>query len=341
MSSLPSGLVVTVLSLQIVNSVVNGTYQYQLQISQDGMNNLKQHFQPLLDQMIKSQIIAPIHSHDFDTHSIEIQSFHYDEISIKLDETSQTINLCINNFNLELKEFDFSAHKRVTFVKVTCGGSLRPRFDNWSFHFQIRIHNTDSCELALDLDEASIQITRGNVDLHKHFNQGVCKAVFDVFDFLFDVEADIINQQINKIPHMVRDAMQRKLDKILPQTQRIQYYTNDIYTSNIEAADEHDIIGICYKEADILDDKLIIAVDFMFDALRLNMTRHNAAALSDIHGIDEGYEKEDDLSGFWILFGLCSGSFLCGGCCVCVGCFMCKKCGCMFANDRHRYEYQK
>ena len=297
--------IIGVVWIEKVNSYTNNSYQYQLLIRQDGLDNLKQHFLPLLDELIKSQIISPIHSGDFDTHSMQIESFHYDEISIKLDAASQTINLYITNFNVELKEFHFSAHKHLLFAKVTCTGSLRPRFDNWSFHFKITIHNTDNCKLNLDLDQSSVQITRGSVDLHKHFDDGICKATFQVFDFLFDVEDTLIKKQINKIPQMVRDAMQNKLDVLLPQTQIIEYHTSD-------TSDE---IGICYKETDIVDDKLVIGVDFMFDDDLSYLSMSNQAVLDDSY-----VEQESDLNGLWIIMGLCAVSFL-GGCC-CLACIV-------------------
>eukprot|EP01084_Bolivina_argentea_P179463 310108_1 len=295
--------------------IANGQ-DYQLSVNESAIEKIKDHFVPffhdfILNKSIPSQTITGTVNVDVD--NITIATILHDEIVINLDSKHQSIHLHMNNIDILFNTFEFEAYKTIIW-KLSCYGYAAPEIQNYNISFSVDVlHDDNTCTFSVDLDPTSIIISEGNTWLNTEFNSDACQTLYEVGDFLLDIEDEIHQKIIDEIPEMIEEELQILMDELLEQMQWVQIQN-------------HTFIEICYQNIHINDHDLYIEADFIFN------DTSNKEYYSDPSTTYAMYTKSDDFS---LLIGIIIYGIILFFCGICIGSLiMC----CVYRKKRTRWK---
>eukprot|EP01084_Bolivina_argentea_P141801 249173_1 len=286
---------------------------YQLILSQPGMNTLASHFIPLITEEMMALTIEPQTFQDTDPikvtmelDAISIKNFTIDNIAIALDSSTQTVTMNVINMNLELNTFNFKASARIL-IDLSCSGSLTPQFANWNMSLTFDT-STNNCSMFITLIESATVIQEGPINLNQKFNNVACDTIYKGADFLLDIEEKIRSEIIDQIPTMINNELQTALDAMLSKSENV----GDI--------------RMCYGNITVYTNHLLIGGNFIipkFDGKLLLPS--NISTTIFIDEPDGGWVDDASLVVFFIIIIILSCMVGCG---IGIGIF----CGCK--NDK-------
>ena len=240
-----------ILLIIIIYSIygINNLDDYQIIISQCGVNKLTQHLIPILKQEIMS-VIVPSQIIETDDIKLEIDqltinNFSIHNITVSFDQNQQKITMNIINMNLKINRFKFIASKDILIIDVSCAGYLTPEFLNWNISMTFNT-STTNCSIFVNLIEHLTIIQQGIINLNQEIEGGVCAVGYNIADIFVDIEQLIQNQIIKSIPTMINNEMQSQINSFLG-----------------ENAEKVGDIKICYKNITIYTKQLLIAGDLI------------------------------------------------------------------------------
>jgi len=293
------------------SSSVPLTSDYQIRISQDGVNGLLKGYSGEIKQSLLETTLPAISSEGIDTQPSYFDHFHHNDVSIEFNPENQSIVLTLGNISGSIHSFDFVAKQHGLFTEVKCKGSTQPSFKDWRFEFLTKLSIVDQCELQFQIDEDSVRIDKGTQDFAYSFEDPLCESMVDVFDLLFNVKEEVVNDFVQQIPTLMIDVIKYELDRLLPDA----HFFNTQSLGVTQTANQS-LIGLCYNLAIIDEDNnLFIGIDFIYNEVKTPTSNSNATAKPSV--LSSEYAVNGDISvESWILLGIMVAGLLIGNCCT-------------------------
>eukprot|EP01083_Nonionella_stella_P094212 264265_1 len=224
-----------------------GTFgqDFEVRLTHSAINKLVQYAIPHVTEHIESQRIPSQTIEgvlDLTIGTISVRSFTFNLTFIFHTDTQQ-IEAQITDLSLEFRPFRFSAEKQATEqLGLSCHTVLTPSFMDWNFAFKLNTFVDDECTINLAVDESSIVIDAGTVNVDAQFLSTFCDSVVSTATYILDLETNIEKQIVEKMPEIIINDLQSALDDALQQMR---------YIKDID-------IGLCYTEISITDVRFAI-----------------------------------------------------------------------------------